>query len=570
MAPVNRLQILLVTLPVLTALLVTENTTANASDLAAEAHRVLKSRCYSCHGQKFSGNSQLDVLDVAGLVEQGYVIGGEANESYLWERIESGDMPPQSAEQLSESEASVIKRWISSGAPSIERNQRAMVSPREIVNLIHEDLLNTLSDDRPFRRYFSLVHLHNNTDAVSDKDLQVYRASLSKMLNSLSHRSEIYLPVAIDSAETIFRIDLRDLDWEPQQWTEMLKVYPYGFNFHHNEDQFLADRDRQIDELTGTSLCWMRADWFVSKASRSPLYEMLLKLPASLQELEDSLGVDSYKNFENNTAKRAGFTSSGVSTGHRVLERHRSRDGYYWKSFDFKSAGISRDAIRMPLGPQHPGNEFNRFAFEHDGGEVIFSLPNGLQGYMLVDSEGNRIDKAPIEIVRDSKETGGTPQVINAVSCIHCHRDGIIPFNDAVREGSGLFGKARVKTRQLYPKQEEMDQVVQRDRDRFLEALQQSTSPFLDHHQDASASDFQEPVGQMVRFFDRDLSRTDVAHELGLATEDLRIGRNEARLGLDPLNHNQRIKRQRWESLEMFVSPFQQTLQSMGLATPVR
>ena len=39
------------------------------------------------------------------------------------------------------------------------------------------------------------------------------------------------------------------------------------------------------------------------------------------------------------------------------------------------------------------------FHFTHDGGEVIFNLPNGLQAYYVTNASGFRLDDAPINIV---------------------------------------------------------------------------------------------------------------------------------------------------------------------------
>ena len=57
--------------------------------------------------------------------------------------------------------------------------------------------------------------------------------------------------------------------------------------------------------------------------------------------------------------------------------------------------------FRFPLGPAFADNPFPNQAFEHAGGEIIFNLPNGLQGYLLVDAKGDRIDAGPIDIVGD-------------------------------------------------------------------------------------------------------------------------------------------------------------------------
>src|SRR5690606_37235278 len=108
----------------------------------------------------------------------------------------------------------------------------------------------------------------------------------------------------------------------------------------------------------------------------------------------------------------------------------------------------------------------------HDGGEMIFSLPNGLQGYYLGDGAEKRLSEGPVNVVEDSKSTSGTPAVVNAISCMACHHSGIIPFTDDVRAGRSVpLGEARFKVDQLYPKQEEMNELIAKDQQRFLKAL---------------------------------------------------------------------------------------------------
>jgi hypothetical protein len=51
-----------------------------------------------------------------------------------------------------------------------------------------------------------------------------------------------------------------------------------------------------------------------------------------------------------------------------------------------------------PLGPDGAD------AFKHDGGETIFSLPNGFQAYYLNKATGERLDKGLTEIVLDDSQ----------------------------------------------------------------------------------------------------------------------------------------------------------------------
>ena len=111
-----------------------------------------------------------------------------------------------------------------------------------------------------------------------------------------------------------------------------------------------------------------------------------------------------------NASGGAGFSDSGVSNNNRVLERHISRYGAYWKSYDFAGSVGKQDIFTNPL------------SFTHDGGEIVFNLPNGLQAYYLADAGGNRLDAAPISIVRNP--AASDPTVRNGLSCIGCHTEG--------------------------------------------------------------------------------------------------------------------------------------------------
>ena len=116
---------------------------------------------------------------------------------------------------------------------------------------------------------------------------------------------------------------------------------------------------------------------------------------------------------------RAGFNNSGVSNNNRMVERHAFRDGAYWKSYDFAGNVGTQNIFNHPLD------------FTHDGGEVIFNLPNGLQAYYLVNAIGSRLDEAPINIV--SNPAASDPTVRNGLSCFGCHTEGMKIFEDQVR-----------------------------------------------------------------------------------------------------------------------------------------
>ncbi|MCA9029075.1 MAG: hypothetical protein KDA86_28100, partial [Planctomycetaceae bacterium] len=193
-------------------------------------------------------------------------------------------------------------------------------------------------------------------------------------------------------------------------------------------------------------------------------------------DLERYLGVDVLTNIRSGRAGRSGFTESGVSGQNRLLERHTLKSGgFYWKSYDFKSSNRTAILPEFPLGPKFDDNPFNDLAFEHDGGEIIFSLPNGLQAYLLVDGKGNRIDAGPIEVVADSLKTSGNEQIVAGVSCIACHRNGMIESpDDEVRIFSGATNDARDHVRRLYPENDVFRKWIEQDSAVFQRSLERA------------------------------------------------------------------------------------------------
>jgi len=546
-----------------------------------DGYALIRKHCYSCHGASFNGSAEFDLNDIEGLKKdrpRPYIkLDAPAEESYIWQRIESGGMPPDS--EISDAEKEVIRAWIEAGAPQPIERKVVVKTNASVQSQVIEDLARldqTDPNDVAFQRYFSLHHVYNNPK-VSKLELRLYRAALSKVVNSLSESERIILPQGIDEEQTLFRVDLRDLGWhEPGLWNALLGRYPYGVHYENVEnDKELREHARRLSKLIGTDIGIIRADWFVVSASQGELYDRFMKTPNADTALEQRLGVNVVENFLASPAKlmRAGFDESGVSTGARVVERHSlGRGGYYWKSYDFKPGNQRSLLYRFALGPALAENPFEKFAFRHDGGEIIYSLRNGLQGYMLTNENGDKIQEGPIKVVRDTKEIGGTPEVANAISCMHCHQHGMIRFTDSVRNSTGLKGRARDKVRELYADETEMNEVLEKDSARFLRALESAIGPFLQvqEHKDKHIIEFAEPVGAVAKFYRRDLDLDDAAFELGLSAERLQdeIERNDDLqfLGLGPLARGRKINRASWESKEFHVSPYQLAAKILKLA----
>jgi len=406
---------------------------------------------------------------------------------------------------------------------TLKREQRIFIPLREEVKAIATDLVALDATLQPFTRYLTLTNLFNLRDAKgqlteSDDQMAIYRAGLSKLLNAISRAGKITVPVAIDPAKTIYRIDLRDYLLTAEDWEQHIaRGYPYALRGIDGR----AEAD--IEKYTHSRVGYLRADWFVFAASQPPLYHELLHLPATEQELEKMQGVDTLANLRAGRALRAGFRQSGVSQGNRLIERHEATTGMYWKSYDFTPLVRTGhdDLFRSPLGPVGAGLTKNKDReFQHDGGEFIFRLPNGLHAYLLATSDGKRIDRGPSDIVQDRKRRDGV--IINGISCIACHDQGMKrlkvgsdgkeladAFEDLVGPVALAAGLDRDEARhitELHVPKEKLFAAFDKDEADYMAALTLATPEFK------VAVD---PVDKLYRRFKEDIRLETLAAEFG-------------------------------------------------------
>jgi tetratricopeptide (TPR) repeat protein len=473
--------------------------------LSQKARQILQTYCYRCHGRDGKNEGGFNyVLDVAKLVSRRKVVPGRPAKSKLYRRLTSADdpMPPEDEKtRPGAADVALIKQWIEAGSPDAVPAvaRRPFVAAADVVAAIRDDLDRQVSErDRRFTRYFTLTHLYNT--GLTEDELQSYRHGLSKLVNSLSWGSRVVVPRPIDAARTIFRIDLRDYQWNEKVWDAVLAVNPYGVAPD-------VDACRACTAVTRCRLPFVRGDWFVAAASRPPLYHEVLQLPGTEQELEKMLRVDLAEDIRQERVVRAGFNGSGVSRNNRLIERHESGSVVYWRSYDFAGNTGHRNLFAHPLGPGD-----GESAFHPDGGEIIFNLPSGLQGYMLVKGDGGRLNKGPTAIVSDPRRPDRA--VENGLSCMSCHSRGLIDKADQVRDHVARNARAFApedvdSVRALYPPREKFQQLLQADMRRFQEAVARTGAPL-------SAT---EPVAALALRFEAELDLPLAAAEAGVRPE---------------------------------------------------
>jgi cytochrome c553 len=470
----------------------------DAKKLALKTESILRTACYRCHGE--NGTSEGGFNFVADLEKLAKTFAKKGEESLLVERITADDdgvMPPVGEEpRLSKSDISTIHTWIAAGMPTIARHaEREFITNETIVESVLADIRTKRERSQRFMRYFTLTHLYNA--GVSEDELQTYRNAFVKLINSLSWNTDLVIPRAIDSAKTVYEIDMRDLHWTESNWRAIEEANPYAIRLATPAALACVDASQ-------TEMPYVRIDWFVAAASKPPLYHEVLNIPDTDLELEQMLRVNVQSNIDQEQTIRAAFNRSGVSQNNRLIEWHKSPYGSYWKSYDFGGNTGHKNLFQYPMGPDNGAD-----SFQHDGGEIIFTLPNGLQGYLLVDENGSRIDQGPTNIVSDPKRHDRA--VTNGVSCMSCHYTGVISKKDevgvAVRANRVAFEEAD-DILALYRESDELDRVLERDRKRFSDVLEKLGIMHL--------SRSGESISAMSMRFQQDIDLKHVSSEFGL------------------------------------------------------
>ncbi len=524
---------------ILTLILLGFGTAAAQQNIAQQAYAIFHQNCRDCHFPGGAHTEALVIESAAALINTGTVVPRNPDNSEFYKRLlgptENGAQMPSGQPPLPLEAIETIRQWIAAGASSWEvQHDVDFITTDAMLTAIQTHLAELPSFDREFARYFTLTHLYNAGE--SPEALKAYQLALSKLVNSLSWEKNIINPEPIGPAETIFYIDLRDYEWDiDEKWTQIEQVYPYSIEFDSATQAGLLEKLTHLRQEMSCDVPYVSVDWFLATASLPPLYHDILDLPETDRQLEERLGVDVASNLQSAPGKRvwrAGFNDSGVSDNNRVVERHTSSYGAYWKSYDFAGNVGTQNVFLHPL------------SFEHDGGEIVFNLPNGLQAYYISDGLGNRIDVAPIDIVFDPVANSA---VHNGLSCIGCHTEGMKTFEDkdsvrSVIEQIANPGFDREQALRLYVEQATMDELVREDTQRYRKALEATGGVFGGI----------EPVSRFHEAFQDPLDAAHAAAAVGWETEAFLQQINEKsslqNLGLAGLPKGGNVQRDAWTS----------------------
>lgn len=315
---------------------------------------------------------------------------------------------------------------------------------------------------------------------------------------------------------------------------------------------------------------WVEAAQLIYTLTRPDVYNAIMMIPMTATEIEDELGVDRSRGMDSYDYM---VTFDAITIDSRFLWRAETTNGgWYWKTWDVftgQLAGGDRsifdvyreggEDIRFPfwanpipvfVDPQVDRRDNSTWSFvatlaqpfgnapsgcdpqpnfsgisnfhncrhftgtgglQQSASEMIWDLPNGLQGYMLTGGFNQRRVDAFVNIVRDprlipdardnlvtntgfsfNKERGvggfNDPRLNVGSSCIGCHVDGMNRGNNDLRDWldenpdrlpKGPYGADRwindaatvERVRELYPPSSETRRMVEDARETFLTAM---------------------------------------------------------------------------------------------------
>jgi serine/threonine-protein kinase len=571
-----------------------------SANRAASVKEIFRANCYKCHdAAKKKGG--LDLTDRKAVLDR--LVPKNSDQSRLFQLVAAKDdnrMPPEGNRPLTEEQIDTIRRWIAEGAPDLPAeakpldlqalNVKGELDDEYVLQQIRRFLHGPLKSDLTkisFARFFSLAH--TLTGGTTEQALEWERDALALAINHLSEERELVKPQPIDDRKLVYYVDIRTLGWDKQPHVMMrqdqesepnstrtgldlfdLALLEYPYSIIRTDSPALQALVAEFIEPAGLvrPIPYVRADWFASRATQSPLYEDFLQLPFHLKLLERRLGVRYDDNIRNGRVIRGGKVSSGVSRNNRIVERHPADNtDFYWASYDFRtSSGLEnmfKNPVRLNKHRETTANTLDTRgeALNPAGGEFIWALKNGLQAYYVADGPGNRIEAAPTDIVVDKHASDKT--VRNGLACMRCHEKGMQDVGDDV---SPALGKLRNSNnfdltfaKSLYPGEDALKVQVEKDRGIYYSALKKLFGTKLVESGGKSQEEVakyhavpSEPlINVSKQFLDEEVSLVKASAELGrqkpdglesmFSTADLRAA------GLFHLHAGRNIKRDTWE-----------------------
>ena len=258
---------------------------------------ILKAHCFQCHGEEAEPKGGLDVrlrrFLIAGGESGAAIEPGEPGESYLVDRIRSGEMPPgeDDAKKVPAKELAVIERWISEGAVT------ARGEPETITGSYITEEERSFWSFQPVRK--RAVPVVRNADLVANPIDAFLLRKLEETASSFAFAAQA------DRATLIRRLsfDLRGLPPSPeevQRFVEddspdafaqlvdrMLASPDYGDRWgrHWLDVAGYADSEGYTNLDTERAWAWKYRDWVIRSLNEDMPYDEFVREQLAGDEL---------------------------------------------------------------------------------------------------------------------------------------------------------------------------------------------------------------------------------------------------------------------------------------------
>lgn len=531
--------------------------------IAKRVKQIFEANCVECHSAGASDGGIGDILDLDNLVSQDLVVPGSPKKSPVYVQMKEGKMPPSG--KVGDDDLNTIEKWITGGAltGAVEEN-RTWVGEAEMQRLCAEDLLAQDESDRSTTRYISLVHLYDS--GTTSKTLDITRQGVAKLLNSLSESKEVKGVEAINAEKTIIRVDISKFGWDEDKWATLTKPYPYlivpkegkALGVMQDEtgssvpviraDWFLGTASRpplyyamlgsgsSLSEFEKRLELTLDKDILDKKVMRAGFDNSTVSKEHRVIERHETEHGSLWRSYEF-APSGAPVANPAANAGGDVVAGQKPPETTPAVGAPAAGAANKKNIFENPLGPlvkvraanadllesliganpllkgalggQLEGTDqapFGTNAFETDGGEFIYTLPNGMLAFYVVGQTKNRIDEAPVG--------EGEEPIIAGMSCMSCHSRGVIAKDDMVRakaSSNTALSKSLETINALYVEPKIFNAQVTKDSSAYEKLLEKAGV-------DSKAKD---PVFRIAKPYPLKISIEQAAAELGVKLEAL-------------------------------------------------
>jgi len=306
--------------------------------------------------------------------------------------------------------------------------------PQAEIDAAYKDRASFSQADQYYIRYISTSPA---TDEMREDVTLIMKSEIPSSSRAVLLDRQI--PELVKKTETLYRIDLRDLQWDVADYATVTGRDPYGLY----DNKLIVSAQSLIVRLNDTT--------------QSDSHYLLLygkkNVPKTQQDFEKFWHIE----LRGKQAEHQRFgwveTKHNVNVfGRRFVTHFDSEDGSYWRTDDVKRVINGQNPLDAPDGK-----------FKKDGSEAIKQIPKvsiakksrgALQVYGLFNDKNERIENAANDLVKDSTEALGRADVCNKASCTSCHTLGMkLPNSNGVADklakGEELRADSRDKKEDL-------------------------------------------------------------------------------------------------------------------------